>query len=189
MQFGRHYCSATDAAAMLCHRAQTCIAHRHIELAIFFDILGFFDSLDLERCVATLVHLGVNEHTARWIHALMTACSVRLHWGNHTSESKALVRSTPQGSPLSPLLSALYTSPLLQQMSTWTDGELLMYIDDRCIFVSGLTFNSVAERGWTLLGEMVQTLCHLGLDIDKKKYDAMYFYGTHRTIHRGCPRC
>jgi hypothetical protein len=40
----------------------------------------------------------------------------------------------PQGSPLSPVLSIAYTSPLLAKMGRWNNSSLGMYIDDGILF-------------------------------------------------------
>ena len=49
---------------------------------------------------------------------------------------------TPQGSPVSPVLSALYTSPLLSINGT-EDTTLGMYIDDGVIFAQGDNWDTV----------------------------------------------
>jgi Reverse transcriptase (RNA-dependent DNA polymerase) len=46
LQFGsRDYSSAIDGAAYLAHLAHSTVTHRHVALAIFFDIQGFFDNI------------------------------------------------------------------------------------------------------------------------------------------------
>jgi hypothetical protein len=49
---------------------------------------------------------------------------------------------TPQGSLVSPVLSALYTSPLLS-MNLVENTALGMYIDDRVIFAQGEDWDTV----------------------------------------------
>jgi hypothetical protein len=161
--------------------------HGRIGLAIFFDISGFFDSLDPDQCTHTLRHLGVDEHTVRWIHALMTSRCVQLKWGQHSAEPKDIMRGTPQGSPLSPLLSALYTSPLLTRAANWVDGNLSLYVDDGCIFVSRPMFRSVAMKAAQYLKDTVIALRELGLDVDETKYNAMFFYRARLSKHCGTP--
>ena len=53
---------------------------------------------------------------------------------------------TPQGSPLSPILSALFTCPLLHDSLSWEDAKLSLYVDDGAIFASGPTFLSASQK-------------------------------------------
>ena len=53
---------------------------------------------------------------------------------------------TPQGSPVSPVLSALYTSPLLKIPIAAEGCTLGMYVDDGVIFAEGLDWASVYRK-------------------------------------------
>jgi hypothetical protein len=51
------------------------------------------------------------------------------------SEPFNILNGTPQGSPLSPVISALYMASLLEKASTWTHWDLTLYVDNRAIYV------------------------------------------------------
>jgi hypothetical protein len=59
--------------------------------------------------------------------------------GEHTSTQFDITNGMLQGSPLSPILSTLYTTQLLKITNTWTHHDLSMYMDDRAIFVTSAT--------------------------------------------------
>ncbi len=62
-----------------------------------------------------------------------------LHIGNHTSNPFTLSHSTPQGSPLSPILSTFYMSALLASATKWEHSNLLLYVDDGTIYATSAT--------------------------------------------------
>ena len=57
--------------------------------------------------------------------------------------------TTPQGSPLSPILSVLYTANLLElrleETSKWSLRDLMMYVDDSAIYVTSATTKGATE--------------------------------------------
>ena len=52
---------------------------------------------------------------------------------------------TPQGSPVSPVLSTIYMSSLLHKMRDWANASLGMYIDDGAIFACGNTWADIED--------------------------------------------
>jgi Reverse transcriptase (RNA-dependent DNA polymerase) len=72
--------------------------------------------------------------------------SVRLQVNDYMSEAFKLDSGMPQGSPTSPIISALFTSPLLREAMGWEEADLSLYVDDRAIFASGPTFHSAIAK-------------------------------------------
>jgi Reverse transcriptase (RNA-dependent DNA polymerase) len=64
------------------------------------------------------------------------------------SEAIDLEMGTPQGSPISPVLSIIYVSPLLHLAKSWENVTFLMYVDDGNIFACTASY-----------GDLIQSLC------------------------------
>jgi Reverse transcriptase (RNA-dependent DNA polymerase) len=184
-QFGsRHNYLAPDAALCLHYKARETIRHGCIEAVLLFDISRFFDHLDPDLTATTLQDLGVDPSTVQWVRSFMADHTARLSFNGYLSESFAPSQGTPQGSPLSPILSAITTSPLLHRSLDFQDGDLTLYVDDGCLYASGPTFIS-ALRKVTRLFETVLSLLHrMGLEADPDKTEVMFFH-PRITPHHG----
>jgi Reverse transcriptase (RNA-dependent DNA polymerase) len=113
-QFGsRHYHSTTDTATMLRYKAEATIKAGRVGAVLLMDISCFFDSLRPSLMSHILCHLSVDKPTIGWIHSLMADCTIQIQVKDFSSEGFQPGNSTPQGSPASPILSALFTTPLL----------------------------------------------------------------------------
>ena len=113
---GRMHSSCLDMALMLVHDVQT--AHRTGLKAgmVLFDVKGFFDNINHKRMVAVLENLGFDQITTGWIRTFLHERKVCLKFNCITSEERIQPVRVPQGSPLSLVLSIIYTSGLLHQM-------------------------------------------------------------------------
>jgi len=67
-QFGsRDYHCVADAALIVAHNTQACIASRHVGALILFDIQGFFDNVNVEWAVRIFQDLGFLIPFCDWI--------------------------------------------------------------------------------------------------------------------------
>ena len=133
-QFGsRPHHLAVDAAATLVHRIQATCAAKCAGALLLFDISGFFDNVNPARTVQIFRDKGFPPGMCTWVKSFLSARKAMLKGGGHTSEPFEISSGTPQGSPLSLILSVMYTANLLEMTSTWTLRDLTMYIDDSIV--------------------------------------------------------
>ena len=140
---GRNASSTLDAGLTLVHDIQS--AHQACLYTglLLFDIQGYFDHVNHERLVQILADLGFAQELVSWCRSFLKDRMVRLRFNGRTADSVDFVVGTPQGSPVSPVLSTIYTSPLLHKMKDWTNSSLGMYINDRVIFTCGCSWKAV----------------------------------------------
>jgi hypothetical protein len=182
-QFGsRHFHSAPDAAAMLRYKAESTIRAGQIGMVVLLDISCFFDSLDPSLMEQILLHLGVDTCTATWTQSLMVDREVTLHVNGFISEGFKLGWGTPQGSLASPIISTLFTSPLLHTTQCWEHANFSLYVDDGAVFASSPTFDSAATHAAQGVNDILQWLHQLGLTVDGEKMEAMFFHPAKPSI-------
>jgi hypothetical protein len=95
--------------------------------------------------------------------------------GDYTSETFNITHGTPQGSPLSLILSMIYTANLLKTSKQWEHSDLTMYVDNGAIYVTSQTMNAAATKACDRFHEVLAWLHRNGLDADPAKTELMTF--------------
>ena len=136
-----------------------------------FDIKGFFDNVHKDHLVGTLRNLGYSDGVSRWVLSFLTNRKVVLSLNQEDTPEQDQPVGTPQGSPVSPVLSAIYTSPLLSIPIVADGCTLGMYIDDRVIFAEGPDWATVTRILTTqyLVCEEWLTRNNLAIEPEKSK--------------------
>ena len=80
-----------------------------------------------------------------WTESFLSSRTATLRGGGHVSESFEITSGTPQGSPLSPILSVMYTANLLEMTSMWALRDLTMYVDDGAIYAMSATIRGTTD--------------------------------------------
>lgn len=106
-------------------------------MAQLFDIKGFFDNVHRERLVKTIWNLDFSHGVARWTWSFLTNRRVAQSFNSTTAAKEDQSVGTPQGSPVSLVLLALYTSLLLKIPIVADSCTVGMYIVDGIIFARG----------------------------------------------------
>ena len=146
-QFGTQAFSSTlDAGLTLTHDVQCTLRAKRRCAALLLDIKGFFNTVHREHLVETIRNLGFSDRVARWTRSFLTNRCITLTFNSITVEDQDQPVGTPQESPVSPVLSALYTSPLLKIPITADGCTLGMYVDDGIIFAEDPDWVSVYDK-------------------------------------------
>jgi hypothetical protein len=135
---GRNASSTLDAGLTLLHDIQAAQKTKLRTGLLLFDIQGYFDNINHDRLIQIFTNLGFAPELVKWCQSFLKDRTVKLKFNGKTSDPFDFVVGTPQGSPVSPVLSTIYTSPLLHKMKEWTNSSLGMYIDDGVIFACGV---------------------------------------------------
>ena len=153
--------------------------HRRIGGVFLVDISCFFNHLNPTLTTCILTHLDFDHQTCSWVKSFMEHPTLSMTFNNFTSDNIHPNTRTPQGSPLSPILSALVTSPILCLACQWINNDLTLYVNNGCILASSPTFLSKAENLTSAANETFKWLLSFGLSVDKDKCEVMFFHPKH----------
>ena len=180
-QFGSrdNHC-AVDAALSIAHTAQQGRSSGFPVALLLFDIQGFFDNVNRDRLVHLFRLFGFPDYLADWIHSFLSNRSVSLHFNGSQSSPFTVLNGTPQGSPLSPIISAVYTTPLLRITERWDpgSGSAKLYVDDGGIIAAGATYRSAIQKTAMHYEEVTDWLHRCGLRTDLEKCELIVFHNS-----------
>lgn len=172
---GRNASSTLDAGLTLLHDIEA--AHKSGMRAglLLFDIQGYFDHINHDRLIQCFANLGFPPELVKWCRSFLKDRTVRLKFNGKTSDPFDFVVGTPQGSPVSPVLSTIYTAALLLKMRSWTNASLGMYIDDGVIFACGDTWEKVETTMRDGYAACLDWLTRAGLNAEPDKTELIFF--------------
>ena len=176
IQFGgRSHSLCLDAGLMLLHDIQLAHAAGLKVGMVLFDIKGFFNSINHARMIGILSNLGFSSEIIEWAHAFLANHKICLRFSSITSDKREQLVGVPQGSPLSPALSILYTSRLLHKMKGWHNSSLEMYVDDSMLFGCAEEWGGVQAILWECYSICEEWLSQSGLSIEPEKTEVIFF--------------
>lgn len=172
---GRNASSTLDAGLTLLHDIQAAQKTKLRTGLLLFDIQGYFDNINHDRLIQIFTNLGFAPELVKWCQSFLKDRTVKLKFNGKTSDPFDFVVGTPQGSPVSPVLSTIYTSPLLHKMKEWTNSSLGMYIDDGVIFACGdnwAKIENAMRHGYSIC---LNWLNRAGLNAEPDKTELIFF--------------
>ena len=175
-QFGSrsHHC-AVDAALAVVHTAQLAIKQKLVCSLLLFDIQGFFNNIHVERLCHLFALFGFPASLCSWLRSFLTDRQVHIQVNSFLSDTAPLSHGIPQGSPISPILSAIYTAPLLFSSQQTMGQDIYMYVNDGAIVTTGRTHRHAARLAAQGLEHVTGWLARNGLRIAPEKTEFISF--------------
>jgi ribonuclease HI len=185
-QFGcRQKSSTLDAGLALTHDIEVAWSKNWSASLITFDISGFFDRVDHARLCHTLTLMGFAPCVVKWVRSWLLDRQVCFLIDGVRVEPRPCDIGVPQGSPLSPILSALYTAFVVGSPIDDDHAAMPFYVDDGAILTLGPLLTQNTRRGEKIFEDKAQRLWRIGLPCPPVKSDAMHF--TRRVGDFGSP--
>jgi hypothetical protein len=144
-------------------------------LTLTYDIQGYFNNINRERLVQVVTDLGFAQEIVSWTKTFLSERTVRLKFNSHTSEVFNSEVGTPQGSPISPVLSTLYMHALLWVTRDLKWTSLNLYIDDGAILACGKEWAEVESSLTAAYTTCTSWIGRSGLKAEPDKTELMYF--------------
>jgi ribonuclease HI len=180
---GRSVSSCIDAGLTLTHDIEHAWKRGLDASVLTIDIKGFFDNVNHQRLVRVLWDAGFPLPIIHWVRSFLTDRQAAIKVDDFTGDIKPVDLGIPQGSPVSPVLSVIYSADVIRHIRDSPDLVTeagyplrpLSYVDDFAILSIS---NSLADNAQTLGRGLEQTLSRLrdvGMTIDTDKLDLMHF--------------
>ena len=167
--------SMVDAGLCLVHNVQNVHAVGLRTGICLFDISGFFDNVNHPRLVQLIHDLGFAPEIICWCDSFLADRRVHLKFNGILSDPLVSEVGTPQGSPISPVLSIIYMSPLLHKVRDWERSSLGMYMDDRVLFTCTENWEVVTETLSANYTMCIDWLTQAGLAVEPDKMEMLFF--------------
>ncbi|CUA75631.1 Muscle M-line assembly protein unc-89 [Rhizoctonia solani] len=172
---GRDRSSTIDAGLTLTHDIQSAWKNGKVASLLTIDIKGYFDYVNHDRLIHTLHLMGFAPEIINWSQSFLADRTVRIRIDNHLCEPRPLGSiGIPQGSPLSPVFSSIYSSPVFSAINH-PSANLKAYIDDFTILAFSDSFEQNICILENCLAQVIRVIQQLGLDIDIDKTELIHF--------------
>jgi hypothetical protein len=124
-QFGAHPHSSTIHAGLaLTHDITVAHMQGGCCTSLQFDIQGFFDNINHDHLIWTFHQLGFDRCICDWLKSFLVDRMVKLRFNGHLLDLINILVGAPQGSPISPVLSIVYTGDLLRRAEEWQESKM-----------------------------------------------------------------
>ncbi|KAI5117633.1 hypothetical protein M0805_006742 [Coniferiporia weirii] len=149
---------------------------------LMVDIQGFFDSVHPTLLHQQLVAMGCLLNMVDWCLSFMMGRSVSISFDRTTLPTAPKPDlGTPQGSPVSPILSTIFTGLAIQRFLQ-PSCNLLAYVDDHLIICIGPNIASNCDTLAAAYRQLDGHFLWLSLNIEAAKTEALHFHPPRRTI-------
>jgi hypothetical protein len=146
-QFGsRKGRSAIDAAAIMVGRAHAAWTNGHMAGVLLMDIKAAFPSVAKGRLVNLMKVRQMDGDLIRWTESFLSERTVEMVIEGNAMERHPVEAGVPQGSPVSPILFAIYTSGQIKLVEEYvSEAEGLSFVDDLGWVATGSDVNRVVS--------------------------------------------
>jgi len=175
-QFGsRKGQSAVDAAAIMVDRAHAALTNGHITGVLLMDIKAAFPSVAKGRLVNLMKVRQMDGDLIRWTESVLSERTVEMVIEGNAMERHPVEAGVPQGSPVSPILFAIYTSGLIKWVEDYVSAEGLSFVDDLGWVATGSDVNQVVTILERCAAKSIEWASRRGLQFDTAKMEAALF--------------
>jgi hypothetical protein len=194
---GRSNSSTTDALLAFTNDVQAAWNAGKVTSALTIDIKGYFDFVNHQRLLCELRRKGIPLQYVKWVASFLEDRQAAVCLDGKRGDMKPVKNGIPQGSPVSPILAAFYSSGLLEKFErnerpvnplplpdNPTDPTMFMYVDDGMIFVSSKSLDTNIRLLCSAYKEARAWAKEAGLDFDLVKRELMHYT---RRPKDGCP--
>jgi hypothetical protein len=167
---GRDKSSVIDAAMSLTHDIHSAWRKGLLVSVLAFDVKGYFDNINHARLVRTMELLGFAPSLTAWVKSFMEDRHVMVRVDGHKGARVEITSvGMPQGSPLSMILSSIYTALI------YLRSKHRGYMDDGLSVAAARTVEETVKTLAEDFKPIYAGLRAIGLDTDNTKFEVAHF--------------
>src|SRR5260370_35861804 len=184
-----------DTLICTIHDIETAWNHKHKASILTFDITGFFDTIPHAHLLKTLHEYHLPLPVTCWVHSFLKDCCAAICLDGKCDELHLIETRVPQGSCVSPILAAYFTSPMVGEVHKRTNkciadstelstlanegkvtlSPMTLYVDDGVILTSRPSLVTTAWVTTMAFEETHSWLSQRGMRTDQVKNELMHF--------------
>ena len=181
---GLKFKSTTDAGVTLTHIIRSGWIKNKTTSILAFDIAQFFPSLNHRMLVLSLAKAGLELKVTSFFEDFLVKRKTNYTWNKFSSQMFEVNVGVGQGSTLSPILSALYLSPLLyileKRLKTLKiPVSLLSFVDDGLLISQNKSIDISNSQLFCSYNILSSLLDKFGLNIEHSKTETFHFNRSH----------
>ena len=128
---GRPQRSAVDAVGVVMAQAQEAWKRGRIVGALMMDVAAAFPSVARGCLLQKMRRMDLDENLVEWIDSFMRGRKVVMSVDGQEGEAKEVMTGLPRGSPVSPVLFAIYTADIHKEVEEKVEGcRGISFVDD-----------------------------------------------------------
>ena len=180
--------STTDAGIALTHIIRSGWIKNKTTSTLAFDIAQFFPSLNHRMLILSLVKAGLDPKVTSFFEDFLVKRKTNYTWNEFSSPMFEVNVEVGQGSALSPILSALYLSPLLyileKRLKTINISvSLLSFVDDGLLISQNKSIDVSNSQLFCSYNILSGPLDKFGFNIEHSKTELFHFNRSHRMFN------
>ena len=181
---GLKFKSMSDAGIALTHIVRSRWVKGKSTSTLAFDISQFFPSLNHRLLVLILEKAGLDIKVSKFFASYLVQRSTKYLWNDFISPSFEVNVGVGQGSALSPILSALYLSPLIYILEKRLKNlnlrvSILSFVDDGLFIAQNKSFSSSNSQLFCSYNVLSNLLNSFGLIVEHSKTKIFHFSRSH----------
>jgi len=185
---GLKFKSTTDAGVTLTHIIRSGWIKNKTTSILAFNIAQFFLSLNHCMLVLSLAKAGLEPKVTSFFKDFLVKRKTNYTWNESSSQMFEVNVGVGQGSTLSPILSALYLSPLLyileKRLKTLKiPVSLLSFVDDGLLISQNKSIDISNSQLFCSYNILSSLLDKFGLNIEHSKTETFHFNRSHGTFN------
>ncbi|KAB5587427.1 RNA-directed DNA polymerase from mobile element jockey [Ceratobasidium theobromae] len=184
---GKDMTSCMDAGLSLVHDIERAWAEKNRASITLLDISGYFNNIDHDLLVRCMEKMGYPPRVLGWLRSYLSDRTASFRINDKVGAAFELKgRGIPQGSPLSPVFSSIFTAPMLASLRA-RGVQVRAYIDDLCIFEQGDSQESCIAGLLDGTRATLEALADMGLSAERSKTELIHFARNAREMTKNLP--